>query len=114
MIQSFEKIENLGVFANYKKPADMEAFKRYNLIYGLNGSGKTTISRFFADLNTGKAEGFPDLKYKISTEEGTFEQSQPYTRKIRVFNAEYVEANIGQLDGQLNPIYVIGEENKTP
>lgn len=51
MIQSFEKIENLGVFANYKKPNDMDSFQRFNLIYGMNGSGKTTLSRFFADLN---------------------------------------------------------------
>ncbi|MBE1292946.1 MAG: AAA family ATPase [Rhodobacteraceae bacterium] len=113
MIQYFEKIENLGVFANYKKPKDVESFQRFNLIYGLNGSGKTTLSRFFSDLNEGVAEGFPDLKYKINTEDGDFKQGTPYSRKIRVFNAEYVEANIGQLEGTLNPIYVIGAENKT-
>jgi len=112
MIQHFLKIENLGVFSNYKKPAGMEPFKRFNLIYGLNGSGKTTLSRFFADLNTGQAEGFPNLKYKIKTEDGDFQQGAPYSRKIRVFNAEYVDANIGKLEGTLNPIYVIGEENK--
>lgn len=113
MIQHFEKIENLGVFANYKKPVGMDPFQRYNLIYGLNGSGKTTLSRFFADLNNGQATGFPDLKYKIKTEDGEFQQGNPYTRKVRVFNAEYVAANIGELDGTLNPIYVIGEESKT-
>jgi wobble nucleotide-excising tRNase len=42
-----------------------------------------------------------------------FTQGKPYTRKIRVFNSEYVEANIGELEGTLNPIFVIGEENKT-
>lgn len=113
MIQHFDKIENLGVFSNYKKPQEMEPFQRFNLIYGLNGSGKTTLSRFFADLNVGQANGFPDLKFKITTEDGVFQQGKPYTRKIRVFNAEYVDANIGQLEGTLNPIYVIGAENKT-
>lgn len=112
MIQYFEKIENLGVFSNYKKPSGMEPFRRFNLIYGLNGSGKTTLSRFFADLNKGQAEGFPELKYKIKTDDGDFQHGKPYTRKIRVFNTEYVDANLGQLDGQLNPIYVIGAENK--
>lgn len=91
----------------------MEPFQRFNLIYGLNGSGKTTLSRFFADLNLGQANGFPDLKFKITTEDGIFQQGKPYTRKIRVFNAEYVDANIGQLEGTLNPIYVIGAENET-
>lgn len=113
MIQHLQNIENLGVFSNYKKPTGIESFKRYNLIYGLNGSGKTTLSRFFADLNKGQADGFPNLKYKIATDEGVFQQGTPYSRKIRVFNAEYVDANIGQLEGTLNPIYVIGEENKT-
>ena len=113
MIQHFDKIENLGVFFNYKKPLGMEPFQRFNLIYGLNGSGKTTLSRFFADLNEGQAKGFPDLKFKITTDDGVFQQGTPYTRKIRVFNAEYVDANIGQLEGTLNPIYVIGAENKT-
>ncbi|MBL4644830.1 MAG: AAA family ATPase, partial [Rhizobiales bacterium] len=113
MIQHFEKIENLGVFANYKKPQDMDPFQRFNLIYGMNGSGKTTLSRFFADLNEGKADGFPDLKYKIRTEDGEFVQGKPYTRKIRVFNAEYVEDNIGEIEGTLNPIFVLGSENKS-
>lgn len=113
MIRYFDKIENLGVFAKYAKPAGMVPFEKFNLIYGLNGSGKTTLSRFFQDLNTGTAVGFNNLKYKISTEEGPFTQGKPYTRTIRVFNSEYVEANIGELEGTLNPIFVIGEENKT-
>lgn len=113
MIRHFDKIENLGVFAKYAKPAGMVPFAKFNLIYGLNGSGKTTLSRFFHDLNTGAAVGFDELKYKISTEEGAFTQGKPYTRNIRVFNSEYIEANIGELEGTLNPIFVIGEENKT-
>lgn len=113
MIQYFEKIEKLGVFSDYKKPSDMEPFQRFNLIYGLNGSGKTTLSRFFSNLNEGQADGFPDLKYKIKTSDGDFKQGESYARKIRVFNAEYVDANIGKLEGTLNPIYVIGAENKT-
>ncbi|AXI45849.1 hypothetical protein C1J03_07265 [Sulfitobacter sp. SK012] len=112
MIRHFDKIENLGVFAKYAKPPGMVPFAKFNLIYGLNGSGKTTLSRFFHDLNTGTAAGFNDLKYKISTEEGPFTQGKPYTRNIRVFNSEYVEANIGELEGTLHPIFVIGEENK--
>jgi|TARA_R110002049_G_scaffold277030_1_gene455336 wobble nucleotide-excising tRNase len=72
MIRHFDKIENLGVFAKYAKPAGMTPFAKFNLIYGLNGSGKTTLSRFFQDLNAGAAVGFDELKYKISTEEGSF------------------------------------------
>lgn len=112
MIRHFEKIENLGVFSNYKKPSNIQQFERFNLIYGLNGSGKTTLSRFFAGLKKGQDDGFPALKYKIKTDDGYFQEGKPYSRKIRVFNAEYVDANIGQLEGTLNPIYVIGADNK--
>jgi len=112
MIRHFDKIENLGVFAKYSKPAGMVPFAKFNLIYGLNGSGKTTLSRFFHDLNTGTAAGFPDLKYKISTEERSFKQGEAYSRPIRVFNSEYVDANIGELEGTLHPIFIIGAENK--
>ena len=106
MIQHFDKIENLGVFASYSKPTGMASFEKFNLIYGLNGSGKTTLSRFFADLSSGKAYGFDQLKYKVTTSEGELKQGVPYKRAIRVFNTEYVEANIGKIDGQLNPISV--------
>ena len=113
MIRQFETIKNLGVFANYINPSALPQFERFNLIYGTNGSGKTTLSRFFNDLNTGEASGFPNLKYKINTDEGIFTQGQSYTRLIRVFNSEYVDHNIGEIEGQLNPIFIIGEDNKT-
>ena len=90
----------------------MFRFEKFDLVYGLNRSGKTTLSRFFHDLNTGTAAGFDDLKYKISADEGPFTQGIPYSRKIRVLNFEYVEANVGELEGKLNPIFVIGEETK--
>lgn len=113
MIRQFDSIQNLGVFSSYKKPKEISKFERYNLIYGLNGSGKTTLSRFFDDLNSGKADGFPDLKFRITTDEGVFTQGNAYARKLRVFNSEYVNKNIGEIEGTLNPIFIIGEENKT-
>lgn len=102
----------MGVFTQYTKAPGTEPFKKFNLIYGLNGSGKTTLSRLFSAVNTGKYGGFDDLKYKVTATEGGFTEKKPYTRSIRVFNSDYVEENIGQLDGKLNPIYVVGAENK--
>lgn len=87
MIRQFEKIENLGVFSNYSNPTDLPTFQRFNLIYGTNGSGKTTLSRFFDDLNNGAAEGFPNLKYRINTDDGKFTYGQAYVKPIRVFNS---------------------------
>lgn len=113
MIRYFEKIENLGVFSNYKRDREMKSFERFNLIYGINGSGKTTLSRLFTCLNEGNSREFPDLKYEIITDAGKFRQGTQYSCQIRVFNSEYVRNNIGQIDGILNPIYIIGKENKS-
>ena len=35
--------------ASYKSPAILETDKKVNLIYGLNGTGKTTLSSFLYD-----------------------------------------------------------------
>lgn len=113
MLVSIEQISNLGVFQSYKKDSGLKDFGRYNIIYGLNGSGKTTLSRLLACLNTGSIEAQPDLKYSGKSGSGAFKEGNPYPRKIRVFNSEYVGKNIGEIEGQLNPIFIIGEEDKT-
>lgn len=113
MLTSIESIDGLGVFDQYKKGDTLCPFERFNVIYGMNGSGKTTLSRLFLSLNSGTNLAYPSLKYKVSSPEGQFKQGQRFPRKIRVFNADYVESNIGEIEGQLNPIFIVGEENKT-
>ncbi|MFA6000474.1 MAG: AAA family ATPase [Candidatus Paceibacterota bacterium] len=57
LITKINKIKNLGlVFPNYTWDAGLPPFKRYNLIYGLNGSGKTTMTRFFDAIEKGAYE----------------------------------------------------------
>ena len=113
MLVSIEQVSNLGIFQNYKKKSGLQDFGRFNVIYGLNGSGKTTLSRLLACLNTGGIEAHPDLKYSGKSSSGTFKEGVSYPRKIRVFNSEYVGKNIGEIEGQLNPIFIIGEEDKS-
>lgn len=113
MIRKIDYIQNLGVFSDFKWPKSLNEFERFNLIYGLNGSGKTTLSRFFDDLSNAKSAGFPDLKYKVSEDGAAYKTGDNFPRNIRVFNSEYVRNNIGELEGELNPIFIIGEENKS-
>jgi len=40
------------------------------------------------------------------------DESGRYGRKVRVFNADFIEANIGQFKGPLRHILIVGEENK--
>lgn len=112
MLTAIKKVKGLGVFGDFAAAADLPAFKRFNLIYGENGSGKTTLSRLFTALQTGAHADYPDLDYSITTDAATLGKGQPSPRKIRVFNSDYIEANIGQFDGPLRHILIVGKENK--
>ncbi len=83
---------------------------QYNVIYGENGSGKTTLSRLFAVLETGRHHDHPDLIFTMTTATSQITPTQKFARAVRVFNADYIEANIGQFDGPLRPILIVGEE----
>lgn len=113
MLTSITKIENLGVFAKYNAATDTPDFQKFNVIYGDNGSGKTTLSRLMEILPTGTHPEYPSLKYSISTQSGNITQGQNYSRKVRVFNADYIEANIGQCEAHIPHILIVGEENKS-
>ena len=112
MLTAIKSIKNLGVFGNYIQAPGLEAFSRYNLIYGENGAGKTTLSRLFSALNDGAHTDYPLLEFAVDGESGAVTNGQKYTRKLRVFNADYVEANIGKFDSPIRPILIIGVENK--
>lgn len=112
MIKKIDKIKNLGIFSDYHWNSQLPEFKRFNLTYGWNGSGKTTLSQLFALLENGKSEIYPDLEYKILTDEGDFTHNTPYNKQIRVFNQDYISENIDIISGKAKPIYILGKENK--
>ena len=112
VLTKISRLKNLGVFSDYAWDAALPAFDRFNVVFGENGSGKTTLSRLFDCLKTGGHEEYPSLEFKIESESGDLTHGTGAARKVRVFNADYVQLNIGQLDGHLKPILVIGEENK--
>lgn len=112
MLTQIKKIKNFGVFSNYAVAVELPAFGRFNIVYGENGSGKTTLSRLLASLEQGSHPDYPDLEYAIDSQLGELTQGIKYLRGVRVFNSDYVEANIGKFEGPLRHILIIGEENK--
>ena len=71
----------IGGVNSFKKSTCLETDKKVNLIYGLNGSGKTTISDYLSNLD--------DDKFKLCDIEG-FDKSQ---QKILVYNQKFVREN---------------------
>ncbi|MCQ0990536.1 AAA family ATPase [Jiella marina] len=112
MLTHIKKIKNLGVFDNYTKAVELKAFERFNVVYGENGSGKTTFSRLLGCLQSGEHKDYPNLEFNIDTQSGPLVQGQKYVRNVRVFNSDFVEANIGRFDGPLRHILILGEGNK--
>lgn len=111
MITRVAGVKNLGIFREFKWDGDLEDFCRYNLIYGWNGAGKTTLSRLFAALPGGELEQHPRLTYEITTDSQTWRQGTECTERIRVFNRDYVLANVERVGGP-SPIFILGAENR--
>lgn len=112
MISKISRIKNLGlVFQDYTRRSDLPVFKQTNLIYGWNGTGKTTLSRLFDAVS-----GLPidSLEYEVEgATGGRYKNGETYNQKIRVFNQDYILNNVKILDSRANTISVLlGEENK--
>ncbi|EAI9959788.1 hypothetical protein C5441_00490 [Campylobacter coli] len=84
--------------ASYKDETTLETDKRINLIYGLNGTGKTQISKFLANQED---ENFKDCNIEgLNNEE------------ILVYNQDFIEKNFYNTDKQQG-IFTLSEENMT-
>lgn len=112
MIRKLLEIKDLAIFSDYRWDASLPQFERFNLIYGWNGSGKTTLSQIFSEITQETSADFPNLKYKIETDSGEYTHGTIYSKKVRVFNQNYIAQNIDVLSGKASSIYIIGEENK--
>jgi wobble nucleotide-excising tRNase len=116
-----KKIVALKEFGSYKKfvwPADTQLapFKKFNLIYGWNYSGKTTISRLFDCLKAGKlATPFEQSKFEISFSDGATSSDKSFSSNpsIHVFNVDYVRRNLrwDQPEQGAEPVFILGEKN---
>lgn len=115
MIKGISKIKGLGVFENYARPAGTQEFGIKNLIYGWNYSGKTTLSRLFAQLESKKQN--PDLaacEFSFDTD------TQPITENnldqsgltVRVFNSDFIKENLHFDGSSFNPILLLGKESE--
>jgi wobble nucleotide-excising tRNase len=114
MILKINKIKKLGLFDDYTPATGFKDFKKYNLIYGWNGSGKTTFSKLFDALETGTHTEYPDLEFEIQNESSKkFQHTQPFDQKVRVFNQDYIENNLKIREGKTKAItLVLGNASK--
>lgn len=115
-IKNLNSLRKLAVFDAYAPIAGEGQFYRYNLVYGFNGCGKTTLSRIFASLEQGVL--VRDLpkggEFEILLEDGAkITHSHNLDRLkggVAVFNEDFVETNLRWREGSANPVFYLGTE----
>ncbi|MFO0268993.1 MAG: AAA family ATPase, partial [Gemmatimonadota bacterium] len=108
-----EYLKSFGLYRDFVwDTATLKDFKRYNLIYGWNYSGKTTLSRAFQALERGElAAGLQEGTFLFTLDNGAQIDSRALTPKpdVRVFNRDYVRRNISA-ETAASAVYVVGED----
>ena len=113
MISKILEIDRLGLFDRFRWGKEILEFNKYNVFYGWNYSGKTTLSRVFSNFeDCQKHSDYPTCSSKILTEDGERYDCESWgcPHPIKVFNIDFINANL-KWDAQIEPILLIGEEN---
>jgi wobble nucleotide-excising tRNase len=118
-------IKNFGCFSDFswntevRDPGNNVArFKKMNIIYGRNYSGKTTLSRIIRALETGKISpryAAPSFTITLSTGTVTNDNVPLQEHDVRVYNKDFVDEHLAFLrdeQGHISPFAVLGLENK--
>lgn len=120
MIKKITKLENFGIFSPITPQSGAPDFNRYNLIYGWNRSGKTTLSRIFFALSE-RDFGFPNYpkggKFTIELGDGsTVDQERPgfSDLTLKVFNQDFVDKYLSfkSLGNHCDVIVYLSKEDK--
>ena len=111
-IARLSKIKNYRVFRNFVWPNELPAFAQFNVIYGWNGTGKTTLSSLFSHLQDGHAVPQGNVEFELDSGAKCFgaDISNANVVRVRVFNRDFVAKTIESI-GQSNvaPVYFLGE-----
>ncbi|WP_454742286.1 AAA family ATPase [Cupriavidus necator] len=118
-------IPNFGCYANFawntevRDPGNNVArFKKMNVIYGRNYSGKTTLSRIIRSLETGVISSRYDAPaFTLTLSTGTLSASgiPIQGHDVRVYNKDFVDEHLAFLrvdDGDIVPFAILGLQNK--
>ena len=111
MITKINKIKDFGVLKNFNGSA-LPEFKTFNLIYGWNYSGKTTLSRVFRCLEKGKLhDDYLAATFEMENATAKYDNTFSVKPNIRVFNSDFVKENLKWDADNIEPIFLLGAEN---
>jgi wobble nucleotide-excising tRNase len=112
LITRIASLRHPGVLRDFTWPSDLPTFARFNLIYGWNGSGKTTISTFLRALELKTRPTLGEVTLSLQDTDVHSDEFSTTTLSVRVFNRDFVSENVFPIDGgDIPPIYIIGKES---
>lgn len=115
MIRRIDFLRNFGMFRNFtgNEDSDVPAFNKFNLFYGWNYSGKTTLSRVFQTIERkGLSREYTTASFKIAQDNGSELSSSNLSQSptVRVFNRDYVTESFHQ-EHTAPAVFIVGKEN---
>lgn len=112
VILRINRLRQFGIFADYNG-SGIQQFGRYNLIYGWNGTGKSTLSNVFSCLkNRALIPRFAGAQFSITQEDGaslTEVNLATSQLNVHVFNQRFINDNINW-DKSVKSILLIAKE----
>lgn len=112
VITKISRLKHPGVLRDFTWPSDLPSFGRFNLIYGWNGHGKTTLSRFFRALEQRVAPALGEITLEINGQQLAGKDFHQATVPVRVFNRDFVNDSVFPVGGgEVPPIFVVGKES---
>lgn len=98
---------------------NVQNFKRLNILYGRNYSGKTALSRIFRALEMGRIPpNYTTTSFTVHGDKGEVTQAGIATHgyDIRVYNRDFVSDNlsflVNQASGEIKTFAIVGDKNK--
>lgn len=110
-VKKIKKVSGLGIFRDFSWGDNLPEFADFNLIYGWNYSGKTTLSRIFDGL--GKPELIPQLDgaFEVLDSEENSLRSINITdpQNCKVFNRDFIKRNFRQ-EHHAPAVFIVGDD----
>ena len=124
-VKKIDSIKNMAVFHDFRWASSVKdggnnvaKFKKINILYGRNYSGKTTLSRIFRALETASvSDKYSSPEFQLSFDGGstaTQNSLSSHDQVVRVFNEDFVRDNLRFIvddEQTINSFAILGEDN---
>lgn len=112
-ITRIARIKDHRIFHDFNWPPELLDFGQFNLIYGWNGSGKTALSNLLRHMEKREEISEGEVHFQIDNRVviGTQLGDEALLPRVRVFNKDFIDANVFASFESIMPIFFIGEDS---